>query len=154
MAGYYRNLVIENADIMRGSYKNFSGRKGQYNRSGQRSFCLVLDPETAEKLRDQGWNVRLRAPKDEGDSPVYYVSINVSYGNEYYGDPIVVRITNNSRVELTEATIGQLDEDEIIAVDVKIRPHVSTSDDGQRRVKGYLKEMYVTVEESLADKYR
>ena len=154
MAGYYRNLVIENADIMRGSYKNFSGRKGQYNRSGQRSFCLVLDPETAEKLRDQGWNVRLRAPKDEGDSPVYYVSINVSYGNEYYGDPIVVRITNNSRVELTEATIGQLDEDEIISVDVKIRPHVSTSDDGQRRVKGYLKEMYVTVEESLADKYR
>ena len=154
MAGYYRNLVIENADIMRGSYKNFSGRKGQYNRSGQRSFCLVLDPEMAEKLRDQGWNVRLRAPKDEGDSPVYYVSINVSYGNEYYGDPIVVRITNNSRVELTEATIGQLDEDEIISVDVKIRPHVSTSDDGQRRVKGYLKEMYVTVEESLADKYR
>lgn len=150
----YRNLIIENAEIMRGSYKNFSGRKGQYNRSGQRSFCLVLTPEMAEQLRNAGWNVRLRAPRDEGDEPVYYVSINVSYGNDYYGDPIVVRITNSSRVELTEATIGQLDEDEILAVDVKIRPHVSMGDDGQRRVKGYLKEMYVTVEESLADKYR
>ncbi len=150
----YRNLIIENAEFMRGSYKNFSGRKGQYNRSGQRSFCLVLTPEMAEQLRAQGWNVRLRAPRDEGDSPVYYVSINVSYGNEYYGDPIVVRITNSTRVELTEATIGQLDEDEILTADVKIRPHVSMSDDGQRRVKGYLKEMYVTVEESLADKYR
>ena len=148
------NLVIENAELMWCSYKNFSGRATKYNRQGVKNFCLIIpDEKMAMQMKEEGWNVKIRAPRTDDDLPVYYISVNVSYGNDYFGDPKVVRMTSRTKVELTEDTIGQLDEDEILNADVVIRPHYSTSDDGETRIKGYLKEMYVTVQDSLSDKY-
>lgn len=154
MTGLVRkNLLLENAQLMWGSYKNFSGRPTKYNRQGVRNFCLIIPNDMAPAMRDEGWNVKIRTAKDDGDDPIYYISINVSYGNSYFGDPKVVRMTSSTKVELTEETIGMLDEDEILCADVLIRPHYSTDDNGETRVKGYLKEMYVTVQDSLSDKY-
>lgn len=153
---YSGNLIIENAQLMWGSYKNFSGRATKYNRAGARNFCLIIDnSEMANKMMEDGWNVKIRAPKTEDDIPVptYYIAVNVSYGNAYFGDPKIVRMTSTTKVELTEETVGQLDEDEILYADVVIRPHRSIDDGGNARIKGYLKEMYVHVQDSLADKY-
>lgn len=149
-----RNFIIENANLMWGSYKNFSGRATKYNRQGARNFCLIIDdPAMANQMMEDGWNVKIRAPKSDDDVPTYYISVNVSYGNSYFGDPSIVRMTSTTKVELTEDTVGQLDEDEILSADVVIRPHRSTDDAGNTRIKGYLKEMYVHVQDSLADKY-
>ena len=61
------NLVIENARLL---FRNFSGRESKYNRAGQRNFCVYIDdPQDAQKLADDGWNIRERPPREEGEEP-------------------------------------------------------------------------------------
>lgn len=148
-----KNLLLEGAQLMGGSYKNFSGRQSKYNRQGARNFCLIIPNDIAPQLQAEGWNIRIRPARDEMDAPIYYVAVNVSYGNSYFGDPKVVRMTSTTKIDLTEETIGQLDDDVILSADIVVRPHYYTDDNGETRVKGYLKELYAVVEDSLADKY-
>ena len=51
------NLVIENCRI---TFKNFSGKETKFNPAGRRNFAVVLDEDTAHKLSDDGWNVKIR----------------------------------------------------------------------------------------------
>jgi len=150
----YEDLRIEGAKLMPGSYKNFAGRASKYNRAGARNFNVIIDdPEVANALREAGWNVKIRMPRDEGDSPTYFLGINVSFGNDYFRDPQIVRMTSKTRTELTEEDVAILDDDDILSADLVIRPHNSTDDNGENRVKGYLKEAWITVADSFSDKY-
>ena len=73
------NIVIENARII---FRNFSGRETQFNRAGDRNFCVVIDDEKmAENLANDGWNMKIRRPREEGDSPLRYIPVAVSYKN-------------------------------------------------------------------------
>ena len=58
------NVTIEGARLI---FRNFSGREVPgYNRAGDRNFCVVLDPETADMLEADGWNVKRKEPREEG----------------------------------------------------------------------------------------
>ena len=150
----YRNipdLVIEDAQLM---YRNFEGREQQFNREGDRNFCVKLDPETAQRLIDDGWNVRVQAPRDEEEEPQHYIQVAVSFKHVPGIPPMsVYLITSKNKVRLDEDSIVELDCNEIKTADLIIRPYQWEAQ-GKTGVKAYLKTGYFTiVEDVFAAKY-
>lgn len=143
------NISVENAKIM---FTNFRGEKSRYNPTGMKNFCVVIeDPQQAQQLAEDGWNVRILAPREEGDKPKHYINVTVRFD---ILPPKVVLVTRKNKTPLNDETIATLDHAEIVNIDLTIRPRIWHDDDGNTKVKAYLKTMYVTIEEDeFADKY-
>lgn len=145
------NVKLENAKIF---YRNFAGAETRVNpRGGARSFCVYIDdPAVADDMARDGWNVKIREPREEGDEPRPYIQVAVSFDGPY--PPKVILVCNNNPTPLNELTIKDLDTADIINVDLVIRPY-QWSVNGKGGVKAYLKTMYVTIEpDEFADKYQ
>lgn len=155
---YVEDLInIENARIL---WPNFSGKKSQYNREGDRNFNVIIpDADMANKLKDDGWNIHVREPREEGDQPEYRLPVAVSFD---YKPPKITLITSRKQTLLDETTVGLLDHADIKTIDMTIRPYnwkrTVKDRDGteyeETGVKAYLKTMYVVLEEdAFAHKY-
>ena len=89
------NIIIENARII---FRNFSGKEGKYNRAGSRNFCVVIDnADTAGRLSNDGWNVRMAKKRDPEDEPLYYLQVSVNFANI---PPNIYLITRNKNTKL------------------------------------------------------
>ena len=141
-------------DVVSGAirFRNFAGKEGRYNKAGDRNFCLLLNPEDADEMLKDGWNVRFLDPRDEGDEPTPYIQIKVGFGGKGH-PPKIVLVTKRGKTQVDEETVNTLDWAEIEKADIAINPyHYEVN--GKSGVKAYLKTMYVTIaEDDFEERY-
>lgn len=140
------NVTIEDARLI---FRNFAGKKGRYNSEGIRSFCVVLDEDTAVRMKADGWNVRWLPAREEGDIEVPYINVTVSY---LYRPPKVTLISSSTRKKslLYEDDLDMLDWAEIETADLIINPHQWTNAKGSG-IKAYLGKIFITIKEDKLD---
>ena len=110
-------VEIEDARIV---FRNFAGVGDKYNREGDRNFAVVIpDQELADALIAEGWNVRIRDPREDYDEPFMFLPVKVKFNSR--GPGAYVK-SGDSVTRLSEETIGMLDEIDIESVDMDIRP--------------------------------
>ena len=133
-------------------FRNFSGKEGKFNKEGDRNFCILLDPESADEMISEGWNVRFLNPRDDGDEPIPYIQVKVGFGGKGR-PPKIVMISKTGQTQIGEDEVNILDWAEIDFADIAINPYHYTVN-GKSGVKAYLKTMYVTiVEDEFEDQY-
>lgn len=126
-------------------FRNFEGKEGRYNKAGDRNFCLLLNPDDADDMSREGWNVRYLNPRDEGEEPVPYIQIKVGFGGKGR-PPKVVLVKSGKKTNLDEDSVNILDWAEIKKADIAINPyHYNVN--GKSGIKAYLKTLYVTIDE-------
>ncbi len=142
MTKSYKNITFMDAQII---FRNFTGEERKFNPEGKRNFCLVIDDEVqAQQMFEEGWNVRILPPRTDDEVAKHYIPVAVSYRNNDSFPVCVYIVEGNQRTLLNEDTISRLDHADIASVDLTIRPRY-WDDNGQAKIKAYLKTMYVTL---------
>lgn len=114
-----RMLQIDDARII---YRNFQGRGDKYNREGDRNFSVLIpDEEIANALVNEGWNVKVKPPREEGDAPFMYLPVKIKYTDK--GGPTAYLSSGKAKTVLNVDTIGIIDDIEIMSVNLDIRPY-------------------------------
>lgn len=142
-------LLIEDAKFM---YRpNFSGKGDKYNRDGDRKFTVKIeDPKLVERMKDDGWNVKIKIIDSE--DPIYYIEVRVKFSG--YKDPKCYFVTSRRRPTLlSEETVCEVDSADIIKSDMTITAY-NWNVSGKTGMSAYLKTAYFTIEEDeWADQY-
>lgn len=141
-------LKVNHAVIM---YRNFSGAPGKFTpQGGKRTFNLVLSADIAQELKEQGWNVKEKPPRDVDEDWLYTTEIVINTNSpkpphlylcyEKNGESFMTR--------LPEESFGLLDNGEFSNIDLIINPwqHTKSKD---YTVKGYLHTMWAMQAASL-----
>lgn len=172
-----RDIEIEDADI---TFLNFQGKEGDYNREGDRNFCIVIPNQNdAVLMYNDGWNIAVRAKEKAHrdackgnktllekieilnslgvlEDAMFYLKINVSYKYPEKAPKIwlVKNRSDKKRLEpMSELTVGELDNVDILRFDCVINAH-HYSTPTRSGISAYLKEAYVTIRESaIKQKY-
>lgn len=135
-------LQIDDARII---YRNFAGEGSKFNREGDRNFAVIIeDQDTADRLIELGWNVKIKPPRDEDDSPFMYLSVKVKYNDDGFGPTAYLYSGGAKPAELTEQTIACLDDVDIAGVDLDIRPYDWELPGGKTGRSAYLQSIHVT----------
>lgn len=146
-------LQIDDARII---YRNFAGRGDKYNREGDRNFAVLIpDEKLADELVERGWNVKIKPPREDGDTPFMFLPVKVKFNDR---GPNVYLKTGDAQNRLREDSVGLLDNIDIISVDLDIRPYDWVIQEGTKNEKSgrsaYLQSIRVTQDvDRFADRY-
>lgn len=133
-------LQIDDARII---YRNFSGVGSKFNREGDRNFAIYIgDEDIANELRDRGWNVKIKPPREDGDDPFMFLPVKIKFNDR---GPSVYLVTGNKKTPLNENTVSCLDDIDILSVDLDIRPY-DWDVNGKTGRTAYLQSIWVTQE--------
>lgn len=111
-------LQVSNARII---YRNFAGVGSKFNREGERNFSIVIpNQEIADELIADGWNVKIKPPREDFDEPFMHLQVKVKFNDR--GPGVYVRSLDRV-TRLNEETAGMVDEIDISSVDMDIRPY-------------------------------
>ena len=111
-------LQIDDARII---YRNFAGAGSKYNREGDRNFAVIIpEKEMADALIAEGWNVKIKPPRDEDEDPFMFLPIKVKFNDR---GPNAYLQTGTRMNRLDEESIAWLDDVDIISVDMDVRPY-------------------------------
>lgn len=141
-------VIMEDAYVI---FRNFAGKEGMYNREGDRNFCVILDPEIAEAMQEDGWNIKKLKDRD-GEPGDFYVQVSVGYKGR---PPRLVMITSQGRVELGQHECEMLDWADVRKWDLVIRPYHWKMREGTPQeasgIKAYLKTLFVHLNEDYLE---
>lgn len=143
-------VMIEDAKIL---FRNFSGAEGQYNAEGDRNFSVLLDPQVAEAMANDGWPVKYTKIREEGDIAEPFIQVSVKYqgrGGKAVRPPRITMITSRGRTNLGEGEVELLDSAEIISADMIIRPFEWSVGD-KSGIKAYLQTLFVKIQEDALE---
>lgn len=141
-------LQIDNARII---YKNFRGEGSKYNREGDRNFAVVIpEQEMVDRMIDEGWNVKIKPPRDEEEEPFMYLPVKIKFNDR---GPNVYLVSGRHKHKLDEESIECIDNIDILNVDLDIRPY-DWEVNGKTGRTAYLQSMEVTQEvDRFAERY-
>lgn len=140
-----QNIVyLENSEI---KWSNFSGLEGKFNAAGDRNFCVMLEPDVAQQMQQDGWNIKTLTPRDEQDETRYYVQVKVSYKIK---PPKVVLVTSRNKTSLPEDLVGMIDLADISHADLVLTAY-RWNVNGKSGIKAYLKSGYFVMHEDKFD---
>ena len=141
-------LQIDDARII---YRNFSGVASKFNREGDRNFAVVIpNQEIADALIEEGWNVKIKPPREEGDSPFIYLPVKIKFNDR---GPSVYLQTGDAVNKLNEDTVDCLDKIDISNVNLDVRPY-DWEVNGKTGRTAYLQSLQVIQEvDRFAEKY-
>ena len=118
---------IVQIDDARICFRNFKGAGSKYNREGDRNFAIVIpSQDIADALMQDvneyevGWNVHVKPPKEEGDTPFMYLPVKIKFNGR---GPAIYICSGRGTYKMDESEVGQLDEIDIDHVDLDIRPY-------------------------------
>lgn len=112
-------IQVDNGRII---WPNFAGRETEFNDKGKRNFNWRIDnQELAERLAEDGWNVKIKPPRNEGDEPFIHLAVKVNLDG--WNPPNVYLISGNNKRKLDAETIGMLDDIAIEKADFDIRAY-------------------------------
>ena len=133
-------LQIDDARIV---YRNFSGTGSKFNREGDRNFAVVIpDQYVVDELVNRGWNVKIKPPRDEDDTPFMFLPVKIKFNER---GPKVYLQSGDKMVELDEESIDCLDDVDILSVDLDIRPY-DWEVNGKQGRTAYLQSIHVVQE--------
>lgn len=134
-------LQIDNARII---YRNFAGVGSKFNREGDRNFAVIIPTEEMkDKLIQAGWNVKIKPPRDDQDTPFMYLPVKIKFNDR---GPNVYLITGDRKNRLTEGSVGCIDDIDISSVNLDIRPYDWGPVNGKYGRTAYLQAMEVIQE--------
>lgn len=133
-------LQIDDAKII---FRNFRGEGGKFNREGDRNFAIIIDDQDiCDALVKEGWNVKIKAPREEGDMPFMYLTVKVKFNGN---GPRVYLETGDRQNRLDENSVSILDDIDIRKADLDVTPY-DWATNGKTGRTAYLRALRVTQE--------
>lgn len=145
MADETPTFMIENARLI---YRNFSGLETRFKPAGTRTFSVVLDKRTADKMTADGWNVKCKPADEEDGEEFCFIEVTIGFKVR---PPRIVLITDTSRTNLTEDMVSILDWADVRTCDLIARAY-HWDVGGKTGIKAYLQSMFITIEEDALER--